>query len=112
MAEQGYVRGGRVGMRLGGTGSVYIDLYFNTGKCCRSEISIDKMFLFTVRGREVGTVGRGLDRRLDVRQPTQEQRAAAEGRYNGVNLDVDKFSLDIDVYLKNKNILLFFSLPR
>ena len=35
MVEQGYVRGGRVGMRLGGTGSVYIDLYFNTGKCCR-----------------------------------------------------------------------------
>ena len=97
MVEQGYVRGGRVGTRFGGTGSVYIDLYFNTGKCCRSEISIDKMFLFTVRGREVGTVGRGLDRPLDVKQPTQEQRAAAEGRSNGVNLDVDKFSLDLDV---------------
>ena len=101
MAEQGYVRGGRVGMRLGGTGSVYIDLHFNTEKCCRSEISIDKMFLFTVRGREVGRVGRGLYRPIDVRQPTQEQRAAAEG--NGVNLDLDlirvsfKLSLDLDV---------------
>ena len=78
MAEQGYVRGGRVGTRLGGTGSVYINLYFKTGKCCRSEISVDKMFLFTVRGREVGRGGRGLDRprSIDVRQPTQEQRAA------------------------------------
>ena len=55
------------------------------------------MFLFTVRSREVGTVGRGLDRPLDVRQPTQEQRAAAQGRSNGVNLDVDKYSLDINV---------------
>ena len=86
MAEQGYVRGGRVGTRLGGTGSVYIDLHFNTGKCCRSEISIDKMFLFTVRDREVGRVGRGLYIPINVRQPTQEQRAAAEGRSNGLNL--------------------------
>ena len=76
MAEQGSVRGGRVGMRLGGTGSVYMD--FNTGTCCRSEISIDNMFLFTVRGD------------IDVRQPTQEQRAAAEG--NGVDMDVIRVS--------------------